>query len=104
MARAVVLPIVLFIAGALMSVMSLYGIWISLIVGLGLCAYSFIRARGAVMTSSSMRAGAALVIAPLLTVLLVLAGMSGVFDRHWNAARVQLHSDRSLQRPALGRC
>jgi hypothetical protein len=71
--------------------MSLYVAWASLILGLGLCVYSLTQARrlavsmsepqsrGAVVASFGMRVGAALVAAPVLTLLVVLAGMSGLF-------------------------
>lgn len=94
MARTVLLPASLFIVSAVLSVLSLYAAWASLIVGLGLCAYAFARKRraltsmpgisiqGGLVASPSMRAGLALATAPLLTVVLVLAAMSGLFGRH----------------------
>ncbi|AXK39592.1 hypothetical protein DWG20_09130 [Crenobacter cavernae] len=93
MSRGVLLPVTLFVVSAFFSVMSLHAAWASIIVGLALCAYSFVwtrRARAApgsapqttFAASRSMRAGVALVVAPVLTVLLVLAAMSGLFGRH----------------------
>lgn len=88
----VFVPAVLFVISAFLSVMSLHAAWVSAIVGLGLCAYSLARRRRAaaaaessgphpVAASRSMCAGVALLVAPVFTVLLVLAAMGGLFGR-----------------------
>jgi hypothetical protein len=94
MVRTVLMPAVLFVVGALLTVMSLYAAWALLAVGLGLCVYSFVQtrrlaerttglqSRGPLMASLSMRAGVALVAAPVITVLLVMAAMSGFLGGH----------------------
>ena len=42
MFRTVLLPVFLFVASVLLAVMSLYAAWLSLIVGMGLCAYTLL--------------------------------------------------------------
>jgi hypothetical protein len=91
MIRTVVLPVALFVVSALLAVMSLQAAGLSLVIGLGMCAYAFVQARrlpvqlpgqqlGAkVMASAVMRAGVALAAGPTIAVVLVLAAMSGVF-------------------------
>ena len=92
MFRMVLLPVFLFVTSALLAVMSLHAAWLSLIVGVALCAYTLVQSRrAAVQTpgpqvlktgSATLRAGIALVAAPVLTVLFALAAMSGLFGRH----------------------
>lgn len=89
----VFLPAALFLISAFMSVLSLHAAWASGIVGLGLCAYSFARNRRSVTASVSIaqspftaslsvRTGIALLAAPVVTLLLVAAAMSGLFGRN----------------------
>jgi uncharacterized membrane protein YidH (DUF202 family) len=91
MIRTVVLPIALFVASSFLAVMSLHAAGVSFVGGLGLCAYAVVRARRAAtqmpgpqshprfMASTEMRAGVALAVAPVITVILVLTAMSGLF-------------------------
>ena len=89
---SVLLPGVLLLVSALLSVMSLHAAGASAIVGLSLCAYSFARSRRSAAAykasaqtvptaSRTMLAGLALLAAPIVTVLVAVAAMSGWFGR-----------------------
>jgi hypothetical protein len=88
----VLLPAALFLVSALLSVMSLHAAAASAILGLCLCAYSFARSRRSAAAyvssaqtgpsaSRTMLAGLALLVAPVATVLVVVAAMAGWFGR-----------------------
>jgi heme A synthase len=86
MKKGVVVPLVLFFFSLFLSVVSLYFLFGSLILGLALCVAAMLQSKRSKATSevaeadnTLLRSGAVLTIAPIVTGALVAAGMAGLF-------------------------
>lgn len=94
MNRIIVVPTLLFLASCLLCLVASPAIPVSFVIGVALCVAAFVRKKRLINSTKeqatdrlltrdsltlAMRSGLALVLAPLVIVLFVFAGMTGFF-------------------------
>lgn len=86
--KQVVVPLLLFVVSAFLSLSAIQMAYVSFLVGAAISILALARSKRAAISdnkrnssSTLLISGAVLMIAPILTVLLVMAGMSGLFSK-----------------------